>query len=55
MNGKAKEGDVRFDLLIRGGYVVDPSGGHEGHLDVAIEGGRIAAVDATSRWSRPPR
>ena len=36
---------MRFDLLIRGGEVVDPGGGHEGRLDVAIERGRIAAVD----------
>ena len=37
---------MRFDLLIRGGEVVDPGGGHEGRLDVAIHRGRIAAVDA---------
>ena len=37
--------DVRFELLIRGGEVVDPGGGHEGLLDVAIARGRIAAVD----------
>ncbi len=36
---------MRFDLLIRGGHVVDPGGGHEGDLDVAIADGRIAAVD----------
>ncbi len=36
---------MRFDLLIRGGEVVDPGGGHEGRLDVAIHRGRIAAVD----------
>ena len=36
---------MRFDLLIRGGYVVDPGGGHEGDLDVAMQRGRIAAVD----------
>ena len=36
---------MRFDLLIRGGEVVDPGGGHEGRLDVAIERDRIAAVD----------
>lgn len=37
---------MRFDLLIRGGHVVDPGGGHEGDLDVAITDGRIAAVDS---------
>ena len=36
---------MSFDLLIRGGEVVDPGGGHEGRLDVAITRGRIAAVD----------
>ena len=41
----AFEALMRFDLLIRGGEVVDPGGGHEGRLDVAITGGRIAAVD----------
>jgi dihydroorotase len=36
---------MRYDLLIKGGEVVDPGGGHEGVLDVAIDRGRIAAVD----------
>jgi dihydroorotase len=36
---------MRFDLLIRGGEVVDPGGGREGRLDVAINRDRIAAVD----------
>lgn len=36
---------MRFDLLIRGGEVVDPGGGHEGRLDVAVSRDRIAAVD----------
>jgi dihydroorotase len=37
---------VRFDLLIRGGDVVDPGGGSEGRLDVAVTRGRIAAVSS---------
>jgi dihydroorotase len=36
---------VRYDLLIRGGDVVDPGGGNEGRLDVAVARGRIAVVD----------
>jgi dihydroorotase len=36
---------MRFDLLIRGGDVVDPGGGRQGKLDVAVSRGRIAAVD----------
>jgi hypothetical protein len=34
-----EEEAVRFDLLIRGGEVVDPGGGHEGRLDVALPPG----------------
>jgi len=36
---------MRFDLLIKGGEVVDPGGGRSGRLDVAIKRNRIAAVD----------
>jgi dihydroorotase len=36
---------VRFDLLIKGGEVVDPGGGYGGVLDVAVKRNRIAAVD----------
>jgi dihydroorotase len=32
------------DLLLIGGDVIDPGGGHEGRLDVAVHDGRIAAV-----------
>lgn len=35
----------RFDLLIRGGTVIDPSQGIRGRRDVGIREGRIAAVD----------
>ncbi|HQZ13097.1 MAG TPA: amidohydrolase family protein [Devosia sp.] len=33
-----------FDILITGGRVIDPETGHDGIADVAIEGGRIAAI-----------
>lgn len=36
---------MRFDLLIRGGRVVDPGGGHDGKLDIAVTHGRIAALE----------
>ncbi|MFN8224141.1 MAG: amidohydrolase/deacetylase family metallohydrolase [Gaiellales bacterium] len=36
---------MRFDLLIKGGHVIDPGEGRDGELDVAVAGGRIAAVD----------
>jgi dihydroorotase len=37
---------MQFDLLIKGGEVVDPGSGKQGRLDVAIQRNRIAAVDA---------
>jgi dihydroorotase len=36
---------MKFDLLIKGGEVVDPGAGYSGHLDVAVRRNRIAAVD----------
>ena len=33
-----------YDLILRGGRVVDPAQGLDGLLDVAVRGGRIAAV-----------
>jgi dihydroorotase len=35
-----------YDLVIKGGRVVDPSVGLDGGRDVAIAGGRIVAVEA---------
>jgi dihydroorotase len=35
-----------YDLVIKGGRVIDPSAGLDGVRDVAIAGGRIAAVEA---------
>lgn len=34
----------RYDLLLKGGYVIDPRNGISGRRDVAISGGVIAAV-----------
>lgn len=34
----------RYDLLLKGGTVVDPANGRRGLLDVAVKGGRVAAV-----------
>jgi dihydroorotase len=36
---------MKFDLLIKGGEVVDPGGGQSGRLDVAIKRNRIAALE----------
>jgi len=37
-------GEPKYDLLLRGGHVVDPKSGVSGVRDVAIAAGRIAAV-----------
>lgn len=36
---------ARYDLLVKGGTVVDPAASVHGPLDVAVAGGRIAAVE----------
>lgn len=36
--------EPRFDLLLRGGRVIDPATGFDGLADVAIAGGKIAGV-----------
>jgi len=49
-----------YDLVLKGGRVVDPAGGLDGVLDVAIEHGRIArlaagiapAEAAAASWTR---
>ena len=40
----APRSDQRYDLLIQGGTVVDPAQGLHGLFDVAVKGGKIAAV-----------
>lgn len=37
---------MRFDILLKNGHVIDPKNGIDDLRDVAIEGGKIAAVDA---------
>lgn len=36
---------MRFDLLVKGGKVIDPGAGYDGPLDVAVRRNRIAAVE----------
>ena len=36
---------IRYDLLIKGGTVVDPSQGLHAARDVALSDGKVAAVD----------
>jgi dihydroorotase len=35
----------RYDLLLKGGHVIDPGNGIDGVMDVAVSAGKIAAVD----------
>ncbi len=35
---------AKYDLLVKGGRVIDPAGRRDGMADVAISGGRIAAI-----------
>jgi dihydroorotase len=41
-----QENAMRFDLLLRGGHVIDPKNGIDAPKDVAIADGKIAAVDS---------
>ena len=34
-----------FELLLKGGHVIDPGSGRDGRADVAFTGGRVAAID----------
>jgi dihydroorotase len=36
---------VRFDLVLKGGHLIDPGTGQEGLRDVGFSAGRVAAVD----------
>ncbi|UYN96507.1 MAG: amidohydrolase/deacetylase family metallohydrolase [Enhydrobacter sp.] len=35
-----------YDLLLRGGHVIDPGSGRDGPFDVAVKDGRVAAVES---------
>lgn len=36
---------MQFDLLVKGGEIIDPEAGYSGKMDVAVKRSRIAAVD----------
>jgi dihydroorotase len=38
--------DQHFDILLRGGHVIDPATGRDGIADIAITGTKIAAIEA---------
>ena len=35
-----------YDLLVKGGHVLDPGQGLDGRMDIGITGGKIAAIQA---------
>lgn len=37
---------TRYDLVIKGGRVLDPGQGLDGVMDLAITGGRVSAIRA---------
>jgi predicted amidohydrolase len=43
---------MRFDLLIKGGEIIDPATGYFGLGDVAVQRDRVAAVERQIRRSR---
>ena len=47
MLARVARADDRFDLVIRGGEVIDPSAGLRAQRDVAIRWGRVAALEAS--------
>ncbi len=37
---------MRYDTLVKGGQLLDPAAGRNGRFDIALAGGRVAAVDS---------
>jgi dihydroorotase len=42
----------RYDLLLKGGHVIDPANQVDGRFDVAVSGGKIAAVEKEIPFSQ---
>ena len=40
--------DRQFDLLLRGGRVIDPASGRDGIADIGVTDGRIAAIETVA-------
>ncbi|MEZ5367309.1 MAG: hypothetical protein R2748_34460 [Bryobacterales bacterium] len=45
----------QYDLLLDGGFVIDPANGIAGHRDVAIADGKVAAVAPDIPLGRPSK
>ncbi len=39
------EPSPKYDIILRGGWVIDPANGRDSVMDVAVSGGKVAAVD----------
>ena len=46
---------MTFDLLLRGGHLIDPKNGLDAPLDLAVRNGVVAAVDADIPTERAKR
>ncbi|TIX53217.1 MAG: amidohydrolase/deacetylase family metallohydrolase, partial [Mesorhizobium sp.] len=46
---------MQFDLLLKGGRLIDPASGLDAQRDLAIAGGRIAAIDSDIPFERAAR
>ena len=44
-NSSRKTNSVRYDLLLKGGHVIDPANRIDRKMDVAVAGGKVAAVE----------
>jgi dihydroorotase len=44
-SASAQQPKPRYDLLLKGGHVIDPANNIDGVMDVAVVGGKIAAVE----------
>ena len=48
------DAQTTYDLLLKGGHVIDPRNGIDGVMDVAVADGKIAAVRAGIDPGRRP-
>ena len=48
-------GESRPEVILQGGHLIDPLHGHNGMMDVAVAGGKIAAVGPKLSTEGVPR
>src|SRR4051812_48365542 len=48
-------GAQSLDLVVRGGRIIDPASGTDGHFDIGVRYGRIVAIEPDlNQWIRSP-